>query len=94
MDYLRGFLAARAAGCFWLLPFAIRPDAVTAINNSGASLAPGLVDWIACLAGDTCCTSRTQADMKNWIESTYEDGLVAAPVQTGASASPAARLAT
>ena len=28
--------------CFWLLPFAIRSDATTAITNAGASLAPQL----------------------------------------------------
>ena len=31
---------------------------------------------------------------KQWIESTHKDGLVAAPVQTKASAAPAARLST
>ena len=55
----------------------------------------GLLKWIACWAQANCCsrTWRTQAALE---QIDREDGLVAAPVQTGAAlaAAPAAHLST
>ncbi len=80
--------------CFWCLPFAIRSDVVTAIKNAGASLAMRLGFLNALLAEHAPPPAR--AELKRlwaqWIEKTYEDGLVSTPLQTGAVAAPAARL--
>ena len=83
--------------CFWLLPFAIRSDATTAITNAGASLAvlaPRLGFLNGLLAELELPAAREELKRlwTKWIEKTYydRDGLVAAPVQTGAVAAPAA----
>ena len=69
---------------------------MTAINNAGVSLASQLGLLTELLAEHKPPAARKQLKLlwEKWIGSTYKDGLVAAPVQRGASAAPAARLST